>query len=295
MNPTQLDERLRQLDPATGLDRDPTSSEALRLLSRVHTGNATSRRPRPRRTRTVVALAAAFTVASTAAVATGVFQPDPADVDTILEDAVDRADVHLPGWRPSLRAETVWCYYAPDQSIDTPVSEFPLDQPLTRDRIAKECTSGNDMVRTMAAPPDQVTLCAAAIAPQDYQQRLAEREEPVLAGDPSKAQPVFTVALGWDTTCEEAQLHSTPPVGLTPLTDDHLDRVNEVREVEVSLRAMAMERCISREEARATADQVRDQLHGEWPLISLPDRPIGGTDCHQVWIDEWGLLSLQGR
>lgn len=295
MNPTDLHTRLRQIDPAADLDRDSGGPAAARLLARARGAEGATPTPRRRRRRTVVALAAALTIGSSAAVASGIFQPDPADIDTILDAAADAADVHLPGWRPSLRAETVECHYSAGQSISTPVSDFPLDEALTREHITAECTSGNDMAGTMASPPDQVRLCAATITPEAYRQRLAERGEPLLDGDVAQAAPVFTVALGWATTCGEANIESPAPLTLRPLTDADLDRINRTREVEVSLRAAARDQCLSRDEALAMADQARDHLDGEWPLVSGPGMPAQGSGCHQVWVDEWGLLSLQGR
>lgn len=298
MKQHDIDTQLRRIDPAADLDRDSSGPAAQRMLTRVRAAleETAVRTPRPRLRRTVALVAAALTIGSTAAVAAGVFQPDPADVGVILDDAAEAADAHLPGWRPSLRAESVRCFYAPDRSNETPVSEFPLDQPLTRELIRTECTSGNDMVRTMTSAPDQVELCAATIPPDAYQQRLEERREPVLDGDPTKATPIFTVGLGWETTCATAQVESIPPIELRPLTDEDLQRINQVRAVEVSLRAAAQQGCLSREEAVAMADQARDHLEGHWPLISLGDRPgFSAPDCYEVWVDTWGLLVLQGE
>ena len=291
---TDLFDDVRDADPARHLNRDPDGPAARRLRSRIR-ATSTSALPRRRRTRTVVVLAAAVMAASTGAVASGIFQPDPQDLDTIVTEASEHADVHLPGWRPSLRAETVWCFYDRGTRMNTPVSDFPLDQPLTQDRIATECTSGNDMVRSgVAEVPDQVTSCAATIPDEAYKRRAEERSEPVLAGDLGQATPLVPVVLGWQATCRQVELETTPTMSLAPLTQDHIDQINRVREVEVSLRATAMRQCMSRDEAIRTAAQVRQRLDGEWPLVEGPDGE-GSADCHQLWIDEWGLLSLQGQ
>lgn len=292
MTVEQLYRQLREADPAAGLDRDPHGPTANHLMERARTGTTRISAP-SRRTRTVVALAAALMVVSTGAVATGVFQPDPADVATIMDDAQEAADVHLPGWRPVLNAEDVWCHYPGGQSIRTPASEFPLDEPLTLDHITAECAT-NDLARILDTPPATSTVCAATIADGAYDERFAARDEPVLDGDISQARPIFPVVLGWDATCEQIDLDFNPPVALSTFTDADLDAINHAREIEISLRALALQRCVSREEAVELGRQAREHLAGEWPLIALPARPFG-PDCHQIRIDEWGLLRLETR
>ena len=294
MTPDTLYSKMRDADPASTLDRDPGSPAARRLLSRIET-TTESVRPRGRRTRAVAVLVAAVMTLSTGAVASGLFQPDPQDLDTLVADAAEHAEVHLPGWRPVLRAETVWCFYDSSTHVDTLVSDFPLDEPLTKDLIATECTSGNDMLRSgMAGPPGEMTFCAARISDEAYQHRVDERREPLLAGDLSRATPLVPVVLGWQAVCEQVDLDISPAMSLSPLTQTDIDRINRVREVEVTLRATAMQQCISYDEAIETAGQIRDRLDGEWPLVHGTGVD-GNTTCHQLWIDEWGLLSLQGR
>ena len=295
MTTDDLCTKIRQADPAADLDRDPDTAAARRLLSRVRTAGEPARRPRPRRKRTVAVLAAAAMALSTGAVASGIFEPDPQDLDTIITDASEHGDAHLPGWRPPLGAETVWCFYDRSTYANTPVSEFPLDEPLTKDRMATECTSGNDMVRSgQAEAAENLTFCTAEIPDDAYQRRVDERREPVLAGDLSKATALVPIVLGWQADCDQADLNVDPTMSLSPLTQTNIDRINRVRETEVTLRATAMQQCISYDEAIQTAAQVRQRLDGEWPLIEGPDGD-GGAQCHQLWIDEWGLLSLQGR
>ena len=285
---------IRQADPAADLDRDPDGASARRLLSRIR---ATSDpvRPRRRRKRTVAVLAAATMAISTAAVASGLFEPDPQDLDTIITEASEHADAHLPGWRPSLRAETVWCFYDRSTYASPPVSEFPLDEALTKDRIATECSSGNDMVRSgVVDSPVDVTFCTAAIPEEAYLRRIEERREPVLAGDVSKASVLAPIVLGWQADCNQVELDVEPPMSLSELNQADIDRINRVREAEITFRATAMQQCISYDEAIQTAAQARQNLAGEWPLIEGPGGD-GTAECHQLWIDEWGLLSLQGR
>lgn len=291
---TDVYTEVRLADPAAGLDRDPDAAAARRLLSRIRATGEPAR-PRRRRKRTVAVLAAAAMAISTGAVASGLFEPDPQDLDTIITDASEHADVHLPGWRPSLRAETVWCFYDRSTYANTPVSEFPLDEALTKDRIATECTSGNDMVRSgQAEVAEDVTFCTAAIRDEAYQRRVEERREPALAGDLSEATALVPIVLGWQADCDQVELDVDPAMSLSSLNQADIDRINRVREAEVTLRATAMQQCISYDEAIQTAAQVRQSLDGEWPLIEGPGGD-GSAECHQLWIDEWGLLSLQGR
>ena len=295
MTTADLYSKMQQADPAAGLDRDPDAAAARQLLSRIRATGEPARRPRRRRKRTVAVLAAAAMALSTGAVASGIFDPDPQDLDTIIADASEAADVHLPGWRPSLRAETVWCFYDRSTYANTPVSEFPLDEALTKDRIADECTSGNDMVRSgQVGGPEDVTFCTAAIPDEAYQRRVDVRRGPVLAGDLSEATALVPIVLGWQADCDRVELDVDPTMSLSPLSQADIDRINHVREVEVTLRATAMGKCISYDKAVQVATQVRQSLEGEWPLIEGPDGD-GSAECHQLWIDEWGLLSLQGR
>ena len=289
----ELYRRLRDADPATGLEADADSPRARRLMDQARLGFQPSP-TRSRRSAMVAALVAVFMVVSTAALATGMFQPDPSDVATILDDAEQAAEVHLPGWRPVLTAESVWCHYQEGQSINTFASEFPLDQRLTRDELTAECLTGNDLARTLTDPPAAATLCAATIPSTAYAERLELRGERLLAGDLSKATPIVPVVLGWETSCEQAHVDTTPEMSLTTLTDGHLDEINEVREVEISLRAIAMERCLDRQQAVELGRQVADRLAGEWPLIAMPDEAFT-PDCYQVWVYEWGVLRLEGR
>lgn len=292
MTTDELDRRLRAADPAAELDFDPDSPVAARLLAKARKGRVGAPAV-PRRGRTLVAIVVAVMIASTGALATAVFRPDPADVATLLQDAEQAAQQHLPGWRPELVAEAVECHYENGERASTYVSEFDLDQPLTVELIAAECTSGNDLVRRLPEAPTSTTMCALAISPQAYDQRLDDGEDlVVLAGDLSQAVAVVPVVLGWDTACEQATVDTWPPGTLGPLLDGHIAEINVVREVEIGLRAIAMDRCLSRDEAIELGLQAADRLAGEWPLIA--DERVE-TDCYQVWVDAWRLLRLEGR
>lgn len=179
--------------------------------------------------------------------------------------------------------------------VDTPVSDFPLDEALTKDRIATECTSGNDMVGSgQANGSSDVTFCTAAIRDEAYQARVEERREQVLAGNLSAATAFMPIVLGWQADCDQVQLDVDPAMPLAPMNQEDVDRINRLREAEVTLQATAMQECMSYDDAVQTATQVRDRLDGEWPLIEGPGGD-GSAACHQLWINEWGLLSLQGR
>ena len=111
MTTDDLYTEVRQADPAAGLDRDPDGAAPATCYPGSEPPATLPSAPPPEAH--VVVLAAAAMAISTGAVASGLFEPDPQDLDTIVTEASEHADVHLPGWRPSLRAETVWGFYHP--------------------------------------------------------------------------------------------------------------------------------------------------------------------------------------
>lgn len=294
MNPAdRVDQRMRAADPAAAIDRDPHGNSARQLLqqARNNGGAPPAALGRPPRKRMVVAIAAIFTVlGSVAAVAAGVFSPDPADVSAILDDATKAAEVHGEGWRPVLNAEAVLCVYANGHSTSTFASEFPLDQPLTQNALEKECTTGNDIVRSgLAAAPTDMTICQARATTAELETRIAERGERIVRGRIDGDRPGSPVVLGWDGDCASTQLSQRPHAHLSALTS--LDTLNRVREVEVGLRAASLDRCLTEESALDMAEHARQRLPGQWPILK-PQTGVGGP-CHTVQLDaEWGALLL---
>lgn len=283
MNRDQIDERLRAVDPAAELDKDPTGMTGQRLLARARQRGtaAVTIRPRTRPRRLVVASTAAAVMVATSvgALATGVFNPDPADVTTILDDADAIADLHIEGWRPELSAEGVWCVYDDGSQISTLASDFPLDQPLTVDALVAVCTDGNDLVRGMPSPPTDTTVCGATLTDEEVEQRLAAAGLASATVTDGGQRHRFPVVLGWRADCATVDLGDASTVHLSPLTS--LDQINEVREIEIGLKAAASE-CLTQDEAFALAEEARDRLAAQWQVVDEAETDVR---CHQVWLD----------
>lgn len=122
-----------------------------------------------RRGRRVAAGLAATAVLATGGIAAaGVFGgPDAEQAAQVIENSEDAASVHLDGWRPALRAESVACIGSdqspladPRESGNTSASEFPLEEMLTAEHLVEECTEGTDWARVNGGfDPEQATTC----------------------------------------------------------------------------------------------------------------------------------------
>lgn len=286
--------RLRAADPARHLDRraaaeTPAARWALeRILE-------TPRHPEPTRPYSrrglVAVLATAVLLTAGVAAAAGIFSPDPADVETILDEYEGAADVHLPGWRPGLRTESVWCMYGPSEGAATQASEYPLDQALTPELLIAECATGNDVARNQEVNPQVFTVCTGTMSDASYRERLASTGETVLAGDLDGPRPGFPVVLAWAADCASTRLETSWEVELASL--DSLDHVNLAREVEVGLKAIALDRCLTREEADELARAARQRLGEEWLLVEVPFEVT--PNCHVVQLDlEWAMVAVWG-
>lgn len=242
----------------------------------------------------IAAVAAAFLVVSAGvAVAAGVFSPDPEDVAMLEEEGKQESEAHMEGWRPGLRTESVWCMYDLNAGADTPVSEFPVGEPLTMEALLAECRTGNDVGRNQKAAPVDFTLCRATFTDQMYNDRIAQDERfNVVEGDLSTERPGFPVVLAWDTDCESTVLETSLAVDLVPF--ESLDVVNHAREIEVGLRADALQSCLTKDEATQAAIAARAELGEEWLLI---DMKLDGTvECYAVDLEpQWGTISTMGR
>lgn len=250
-----------------------------------------SRRPRIGR---IAALTAAFLILTAGvAIATGVFAPDPRDVSLLEDEAEQGFESHELGWRPALRTERVWCMYDLSTGADTPVSEFPLGEPLTMEALLAECGTGNDVARNLEAEPTDYTLCRATFTDQTYQDRIAQDDRfTVVEGDLSTSRPGFPVVLAWDTSCETTALETSFEVDLAPLMS--LDDLNHAREIEVGLKADALKSCLTREEADGAARSARTELGEGWLLIDMNlDAPVA---CYAVELEpQWGTIAVIGR
>lgn len=293
-----LDDRLRAVDPAQGLDRDPNSPCGHRIRNQAQrqprSGAARAAMPRKR---LVGLMAAVMALSGGVATASGIFQPDPADIRVFLDEHAEQAKSHIDGWRPELRAESVVCAYRDGTEVMVLASDFPLDEAMTAEHLVNACELGNDFVADLEQAPSGYTVCEGVIDPEEARFRLSAAELP----DPSRTLPVV---LGWNGPCADATTTATTDVALRPLTS--LDDLNHLREIEVGLRAVAIERCLTHDEAWTMAEQTSDELDGEWPVISgegrlLPgDRvsaddegPLNEAGCHQVHLDELGVLIVR--
>lgn len=275
-------DRIRAADPAGDIDLEAASRtpRAQRTLDDIVTdGGQRSGGRLSRRGFVAVVAAATLALSTVGAVAGGLFDPDPQDVQGILDGAEGAADAHGPGWRPTLDSEAVLCAYdSGDGASSTFASEFPLDEPLTVDRIVAECRTGSDAARVSGAP-DDLTLCEGVQTRAAIQEQLASGE--IVSGDVA-SRPSFPVVLGWDADCSTAAFTGSHDLELRDFTG--VEDVNRAREVEVRLESLALDRCQSRDEAVQLAGEVVTALDRGWfvfdPLGHDSDEP-----CHRVDLD----------
>lgn len=292
----QVLEQLRAADPATGLDDDPhgPTGRRLRMQARSRGERAVAIGRRPRRGRVVVAVATLLVFSGVGAFAAGVFDPDPADIDTILDRAEQegRFEVHLEGWRPELTSEVVICAYQDGAGAVTSASESPLHEPLTRQVIVDECVSGNDAVRSgEVAAPTETTLCGASLSADGVEQRLDALNARLLAGLLHDARYQVPVVLGWRADCSQVELEGHPDRTLAPLAP--LDEINAARDEEVRLKAAALQSCLDHDEATRLATEAHDRLGDAWLLI---DESATDAACHKIWVEaEPSWITIVGR
>lgn len=219
-------------------------------------------------------VAAALLLTATVA-ATGIFEPDPESVQAVKTEGEQHADVHLEGWRPVLNAESVRCIFPDGRAIDTFASDFPLDQPLTVDRLIEECTTGNDLARTSSVPPTTNTsLCEAVLTDAALQPRLQGARADV--GNQSDRPGMPVVFIG-DVDCHDATGAGTEDLQLRPFGG--VDALNRAREAEIELEATALDRCLSHQQAINLAQQTADWLDQGWYVV---DYGNSFSDCLRV-------------
>jgi hypothetical protein len=280
----------------------PDSPAAQAMLAKITDVSHEDTAPSPRRYRrrtTLIAAALFVLTGAAAAVAAGVFSPDPADVEAVLEESADAAAVHLEGWRPELSTESVWCMYGPSEGAATTASGYALDLPMTIDLLIQECATDNDVARNQPNTPTVFTLCEATFTDDVYSFKLASSGETILAGDLDAARPGFPVVLAWETDCETTQLETSWDVELQPLAG--LDDVNVARQIEIELKAESARRCVPRDEADALAAQARQRLGDSWLLVERPleEAPPGEVQpdvfCYEVYLNaRWGMIAVRG-
>lgn len=277
-------------------DETQASFEALfeEIIGMEHNELTTTRTHHRSRIGRIAALAAAFVVLSAGvAIAAGVFNPDPKDVAVVENQTELGFESHELGWRPALRTESVWCMYDLSTGADTPVSEFPLGEPLTMQALLAECGTGNDVARNLGTEPSEYTLCKATFTDETYRDRIAQDERfTIIEGDLSADRPGFPVVLAWQANCENTELETSTQVDLAPLSS--LDDLNHAREVEIGLKADALESCLTRDEADQAARNSRTALGDGWLLIDM--KLDGPVDCYAVEVEpEWATIAVIGR
>jgi hypothetical protein len=292
-------ELIRNTNPVPDAHQLPDETQASfevlfeEILGMEHQSTPLDTHKRPKLGR-IAALAAVFLVVSAGvAVAAGVFSPDPKDVALLEDEAEVGFESHELGWRPALRTESVWCMYDLSTGADTPVSEFPLGEPLTMEALLAECGTGNDVARNLEAEPTEYTLCRATFTDQTYRDRIAQDKRfNIIEGDLSADRPGFPVVLAWETNCQTTTLETSFQVDLAPLTS--LDDLNHAREVEVGLKADALESCLTRDEADEAARAARAELGDSWLVIDM--NLDGAVDCYAVDLEpQWGTVAVIGQ
>ncbi len=243
---------------------------------------------RPKFGRTAALVAALLVVSAGAAVAAGVFSPDPADVATIEKKAEE-----VVSWQSSLQTGAVWCMYDVRTGADTSVVEFPVGEPLTVEALLAECATGNDVVRNLDEVPAQFTMCEGTFTDQEYANRITSDDRfNIIAGDLSADRPGFPVVLAWEADCASTTLETSVAVDLAPMRS--LDQINKAREIEIGLKASAINTCLTRSGADTMARNARADLGESWLLVDY--NLNGPVSCYAVDIEpEWGLIGVLGQ
>jgi hypothetical protein len=209
--------------------------------------------------------------------------PTPDDVEAILADA-EPSGTPVAEWRPVLEAERIWCMYRDSPGANTGASHGPLGDPLTIDDILFECDGNNDPARNLESPPESFTICRGVFDPSTYAERFSSGGETLIAGNPGPDLPGFPVVLGWDSDCVSERLETNPAVRLS--ADISIEKINQVRSVEVALRGARLLNECPDASSRAVAQAVVDQLGGGWLLV----QGTGGIGCGVGLDGQWGLV-----
>lgn len=237
--------------PPPPLSRQRKSEIKQAVLERVRSeraGDVWSRRRR--RSLLGGALVAAVLASAGIAAALGLTGPDPQQAARVVGDHEQASTVHLDGWRPSLRAEQVSCL-APDADgrggadrAETPASELPLADPLTRELLVEECASGNDMARDRGGlPREGASVCV-------YERGSYPHPAVALAG----------------AGCADLGL------GARPITDADLEEINRMRAVEVAVLAVPGD-CPTAAEARVWAEERLAEAGRDLPVRVFDEGP----------------------
>jgi hypothetical protein len=154
--------------------------------------------------------------------------PDVPEGGGLPDGTVEQVLANLGG-RPILDAERIGCVAEGTEVIDAAsagneqLSYNPLDQPLTREGLIRQCMHGGDWNGTDYTGLD-VGEGVACVRPGGYGP----------AGNPGNDDfPLAVVALN-DLSCEEA---GSPETTVRPMTDADLAELERMREIEIMLLA----------------------------------------------------------
>lgn len=307
----RIEHRLRATDPAADLQADPDDATARHLRSRALRSGRAARRNAPRARLVAAGAAALLAASSVGAVAAGVFDPDPGEIDSILAEAeeIGRYEVKTDDWRPTLRSERVICAHEDGTLGSTSVAHpavFPIDEGIDEADLIAACVEedhGADGMRHLEWSHD-FTVCEGAVPAGEvratYQQMAAEQPDGAklverIGGD----RPAFPVVLGWDAECDQTRIPTSP--GSTELdawTATSTLNLNRTREIEIGLTAAAIDGCLDTQDAASLAMEARAELPGDWAILSVlgPDASRDeGPLCSQVRIDSQGrgILTIE--
>jgi hypothetical protein len=222
----------------------------------------------------LVATAVALVTLTGGALASGLFSADPRDVRAVVDDRNAReAEMHVPGWRPQLDAETVMCVYGPGDTErgTSPASSGPIDAPLRAKDLIDTCAKGAGAHRF---EPGSVKLCVTPwnqLAPNDPGHGMSGRYH----------LPVVLSASG---SCEDAGFAQAN-------TGSLLEDLNRRRAVEITLLAIVpKDLCKGRNEVIRLAKE-RVAALGE-PLTITVKGPEDGGGCWGVEAVFWGAATV---
>ena len=270
-----IEDHLRELVSHTE-DLSPESRRRIRndLLDNIQHDGAMSSASRRVRSRRLVAGIAAILILVTSGVAAAatviVDRPNADQASRVLARSADDAKVHLDGWRPSLRAESVACRGPDDNKLrdpreigDSVASEFPLHERLTPELLIAECTNGTDTARNHGGyDPARATVCI--------------REG---------MYPLAVVALD-NLPCEDTA------VGLTvrPAKPEDFVTLNRMRAIEVAILADP-EECPTSVEAANWARTQLDAYDEHLTVVSSRDTYDGCYGSQVLW--ELGQVEIE--
>jgi hypothetical protein len=267
-------------DAFEGLGRTPEAQNTLTAILSTPQGDPSSQVPataeprtaRRRRRRAVAgALVATALLGGTALATIRMSSPDPEQSAQVVDDFSSVAEVHLDGWRPELAAESVVCLYPETEgALFTGANEFPLDEPLTPAKLARECTS-NDWAQKLTQDgvgPFAVSTATMCVADEG-------------------TYPMAVVGVG-GIDCTSTPIREPVPdvdepvyrdIDSRRMTTEDLEQLNHMRAVEVAVLAVpAEDGCPSSEQATEWAQARLD----EYGIEDLEVRQLGqGEGCYR--------------